>query len=585
MELNRKNAMKIWEESFGRDVMTVDFAGRKIQKGAYEQKTSAFGWVIAPVVPKISGGKIEPDNLMCMHVRTAEEKSDDYPTFKAADVRYNAVKTASGWVIEQSEDSEAIAEQEAMIAAAMEKWAELFGDAEKVTDFCGREIVREQYLSDCAGAWKLAPYVTSRPAENKNVYIANVQSVEEAYGRTAFRANGKMFTLNKGNNGTYYFKESAAKPQRRSFDLGNPLSVAEKIDRSIEEFGQLSETGVWLDFIMISAVIEAGVPEYVSAALTDTVSFILREQVGSWLTSEVSGVTDADGCCHSFMTFRFISPQISDMERLFKASMLLNTYSSMLTAKFGLKMFKVYNYANNFPGTQIHYPNNFLAGCNAEFKSLISAFFASENGMYEGESATTLYISRFIIYNIKALAEAHPEGETVYYTDAQLAEHNYIYSGLRDAIDSYLVPSPEPEIPQEPEVPQMPEAEIQPESVIVPEPQAADEAAVMAEQMNEPTFEPEATAEADMTAVPETAVAAEQSGEAVFEAPSEIAEELPEAEEQGGSIFTPITMSSTLPSDEDSNTEAETDNAEAAAEETADSQEEVYFDLDSDDEE
>ncbi len=460
MEFNRKNAMKKWEESFGRDVMTVDFTGRKIQKGAYQQLTSAYGWVLAPILPKSEGGNTEFDNLVCLHVRTAEEKSDDFPTFKAGDVRYAIVAQDGKWTIEQSEDNEAIAEQEAMVAAAMEKWEQTFGDAEKSIDFCGREIVKVQYMSDCAGAWKIAPYVTSKPAENKNAYIANLASIEEAYGKTAFRANGKQFTLNK-DNGAYYFKEGVVRPQRRSFDLGNPLSVAERIDRSIEEFGALSESGVWLDFIMVSAIIDAGVPDYVSAALTDTVSFILREQVGSWLSSEVSGVTDQDGCYHSFMSFRFTSPQVSDMERLFNASMLLNTYASMLCSKFGLKMFKVYNYANNFPGTQIHYPNAFLSAYNPEFKELLGAFFDSESGMYEGESATTLYVSRFIIYNVKALAEAHGE-ETQYFTSSQLAEHNYIYSGLKDAIDSYLVPSPEPEIPQESElscIPEMPIAE------------------------------------------------------------------------------------------------------------------------------
>ncbi len=458
MEFNRKNAMKIWEEAFGRDVMSVDFSGRKIQKGAYQQITSNYGWVLAPILPKSEGGNTEPENLVCLHVRTAEEKSDSYPTFKANDVRYNIVANGGKWTIEQSEDNEAMAELEALVAYAMSKWEELFGDVSSATDFCGREIIKEQFASDCAGAWKIAPYVTSKPAENKNAYIAHVESVEEAYGKTAFRANGRQFTLNK-DNGTYFFKESAIKPQRRSFDLGNPLSVAERIDRSLEEFAELAEKGVWLDFILVSAIIEPGVAAYTSAALTDTISFILREHLGSWLSSEVSEMPDADGGNHVFMTFRFTSPQVSDMERVFNAAMLLNTYSSMLTAKFGLRMFKVYNYANNFSGNYIHYPDALLTNYSQEFQELLGAFYASEGGMYEGEAATTLYVSRFVIFNIPALSEAHAE-DAQYFTAAQLVEHNYIYSGLKDAIDSYLVPSPEPSIPEfdpEPAIPEMPE--------------------------------------------------------------------------------------------------------------------------------
>ena len=58
MEINRKNAMKKWEEMFGREVGAVDFAGRKLQKGAYEQRTSDYGWVLAYLLPKSEGGSL-----------------------------------------------------------------------------------------------------------------------------------------------------------------------------------------------------------------------------------------------------------------------------------------------------------------------------------------------------------------------------------------------------------------------------------------------------------------------------------------------------------------------------------------------
>jgi hypothetical protein len=85
MELNRKNAMKAWEDQFGKLVQAVDFAGRKIQKGAYEQKTSDFGWMLTYLVPKNAGGSAKPENIICVHVKTAEEKGDSYPAFFAND--------------------------------------------------------------------------------------------------------------------------------------------------------------------------------------------------------------------------------------------------------------------------------------------------------------------------------------------------------------------------------------------------------------------------------------------------------------------------------------------------------------------
>ena len=446
MEINRKNAMKKWEEMFGREVGAVDFAGRKLQKGAYEQRTSDYGWVLAYILPKSEGGSLSGDNLMCMHVKTAEEKSDLFPTFEANDVRYSIVAEGGKWQIEQSGDSEALAEQEAKTASAMEKWDALFGaECERTVDFCGREIVKREFGTDCAGAWKIAPYVTSKPTENKYAYIANIASIEEALGKTAFRANGRQFTLNK-DNGTYFFKEVERKVQQKSFDLGNPSAVAERINRSLEEYSLPDNSYVWLDFIIISALTSPGAGEGLAGALTDTLSFILREQVGAWMSFEVSEMVEDDGTRHMFITYRFTSPQTSDIERFFNAAMLLNTYSLMLVNKFGLGHFKVYNYANRFSSAQIHYSVGLLAGYNPEFQSLMSAVYQSAYGFYEGESLTTLYCSRSVVFNIPALAEMHGE-DTQFFTDAQMVEHNFIFSGLKEAIESYLDPSPEPMIP------------------------------------------------------------------------------------------------------------------------------------------
>ncbi len=422
--------MKIWEEQFGNSVGAVDFSGRKIQKGAYGQLTSSFGWELVHILPKTEGGKTEPANLLCVHVRTADEKSDLFPTFKANEVSYVITESDGKWIIDVSSDITAIAEQEAKTIAAMQLWDKLFGaDTEKAEDFAGREMIKADYGTENAGAWKTTYYVSSKPMDDKNTYIANVATVEEAFERTAFKANGKQFSLNK-DNGTYFFREAVPKPVQKQFSVGDYADVAEYIDRATAEFSAPENTHVWLDFITVRVITNPGAEKYVSGALTDTVSMILREQAGMWISSEVSEMSEENGTEHIFITYRYASSKTSDLERIFGAAMLLNTYASLVMERFGLTQFKIYNYANRFETSQLHYSVGMLAAHNPEYKSLMTNIYQSERGFYENENANTLYVSQFIVYNIPALSEVHGEG-TVYYTEANMVEHNFVYPDIK----------------------------------------------------------------------------------------------------------------------------------------------------------
>ena len=211
MEINRRLAIKKWDEQFGKNVSATDFAGRKIQKGAFGQLTSTFGWTLTYLLPRSVGGTVDPENLICVHVKTAAEKEENFPSFNANDVKYKLTKENGVFTITKSEDADAIAEQEEKKAKAMELWKETFGDVESATDFAGRSVIRQNYGSGRDGAWKVAPYVDTKPTENKNAYIANLFTIAEALGKTAFKSNGRSFTLNK-ENGIYVFNEADAKP-------------------------------------------------------------------------------------------------------------------------------------------------------------------------------------------------------------------------------------------------------------------------------------------------------------------------------------------------------------------------------------
>lgn len=438
MELNRKNAMKAWEDQFGKLVQAVDFAGRKIQKGAYEQKTSDFGWMLTYLVPKNAGGSAKPENIICVHVKTAEEKGDSYPAFFANDKKYNVKDEEGVLSIEEATDSESIAEQQAKAQAAMERWEQFFGEAESAIDFCGRRIIKSEYNTESELAWKIAPYVTSKPTENKNAYIANTVSVEEALGKTAFKANGKNYTLNK-ENGAYYFKALEVKPQKKPFEVSDVDEVFERVRLCKASYEESQGADVWLDFIVVKIVTAPGVTSATAATLIDSISMLLKEQVGERIALEVSELVEESGSRYMFLTYRFSSPQREALERVFNGCMLLNTYAPLFFRELELEEFKIYNYANHFDVAQVQYPISLLAEYNPELKALMSAIYQSAYGFYEGESPVTLYVSNFIVYNIESLSEMHPDGETTYFTDAHMTEHNFVFTDLRVSIQNKIL--------------------------------------------------------------------------------------------------------------------------------------------------
>ena len=233
MDINRKNAIKIWDRQFGKDVSATDFAGRSIQKGAFGQLTSTYGWCLTHIVPRSVGGSSEEDNLICAHVKTAAEKEENFPSFNANDVRYKISKESGSWTIEKSSDADAIAELAEKEAKAKELWSLTFGDASETTDFAGRTIYRDSYGSGREGAWKVAPYVDSKPTENKNAYIAHLFTIAEARGKTAFKSNGRFFTLIK-ENGVYSFIDSETKTTAPSAETEEDESAFEFIGVEIE---------------------------------------------------------------------------------------------------------------------------------------------------------------------------------------------------------------------------------------------------------------------------------------------------------------------------------------------------------------
>ena len=426
MVMDRKGAMKIWQNDFGKAVETVDFAGRKINKSAFEQKFSKYGWTVVNKLPKNSGGNENESNRICVHLKTAEEKSDNFPFFIANDKKFEIITADDGQAsINEVTDSESLAMQQAKTLEAAEKWDEFFGEGYEVAiDFCGRKICKSEFNTESEFAWKVAPYVESKPAENKNAYIANIASIEEALGKTAFKANGKNYSLNK-ENGAYFFKLIDSKPQKRQFSIEEPADMLDRLRMIAERYTDESSLRTMLDFIIIRAVTKPGCTAGNAAAIPESVSMILKEKLGDCVSSEFSEMADESGSRYMFMTFRYTTPTPAELEKVFSGALLLNTYSEILSGFLNLEEFKIYNFADFVACEQVRYPVGLLAEFNPTFKALMNSIYGSAYGYHVNESRRTLYVSHFIVYNVPSLQAIHPEDNTVYFTEAEMIEHNY----------------------------------------------------------------------------------------------------------------------------------------------------------------
>ena len=104
MVINHETAMRLWAKSFGKTTKTVDFAGREIYKGAYNDRDSDYGWNIDHIYPESKGGKTADHNLICCHIKTNDEKSDSFPTFNANGHKFQIKKSQNHYEIQPLTD-------------------------------------------------------------------------------------------------------------------------------------------------------------------------------------------------------------------------------------------------------------------------------------------------------------------------------------------------------------------------------------------------------------------------------------------------------------------------------------------------
>lgn len=102
MDLNHETAMRLWGKYFGKATTAKDFAGRKIVKGAYNDRNSDYGWNVDHILPQSKGGTTADHNLVCCHIKTNDEKADSFPCFVANEVRFEIIKVQNHYEIRKA---------------------------------------------------------------------------------------------------------------------------------------------------------------------------------------------------------------------------------------------------------------------------------------------------------------------------------------------------------------------------------------------------------------------------------------------------------------------------------------------------
>lgn len=88
--MSKYNIKELWDIQFGKAIVAVDYAGRKIVKAACGDPNSDYFPTIEHIRPLSQGGLDVLENIIICHCETNEEKADSFPHWKANGRRFHA---------------------------------------------------------------------------------------------------------------------------------------------------------------------------------------------------------------------------------------------------------------------------------------------------------------------------------------------------------------------------------------------------------------------------------------------------------------------------------------------------------------
>lgn len=98
MLANKETAMRLWASRYGKAQRVRDYAGRMMDRAAYGDRGSQYGWNLDHIFPQSKGGKTADHNLVCCHILTNDEKADKI-CFTANGRRFQVIKVENHYEI------------------------------------------------------------------------------------------------------------------------------------------------------------------------------------------------------------------------------------------------------------------------------------------------------------------------------------------------------------------------------------------------------------------------------------------------------------------------------------------------------
>lgn len=212
MELNHETAMKLWNKTFGKEIKTTDFAGRKISKGAYNDRNSEFGWNVDHILPQKLGGKTAEHNLIICNIKTNDEKADKFPGFVANNQRFTIIKVENHYEIKPEK---------------------------KVSKKEKPQEQEEWNIYDSASGIKL--YKTFKGLQNKKRFVGTIEIILEGitgadtaltdFVEDLFITEDVQFV--GGSNSAYYSSGTNVRMLVKNYEMQNKDDVNNMLDKCI----------------------------------------------------------------------------------------------------------------------------------------------------------------------------------------------------------------------------------------------------------------------------------------------------------------------------------------------------------------